>query len=198
MAQPVVVASPGTQITNKGVQVTDGTNVRVTVGQINSSVPGDYGLKVLSSDGTTVIIDGTSDMWKIVAKGTDSFTIAGVATTTSPANNVTHVTTLTGLGTFAVQQAFLGYVAFGTSSTSAVTLGSLGGTGGGGNHFVSTVNTGFTAVSEGGNDMFTGFWQGSLDNTAPAFQDIFFAGSNWLTSSVSANGRWYVMSEAAL
>jgi hypothetical protein len=30
----------------------------------------DYGLKVVSSDGTTVIIDGTSNMFKIAASGT--------------------------------------------------------------------------------------------------------------------------------
>jgi len=196
MANAPQIASAAVYVTpDVGIEVTDGSAVRVQLGNITS---GGWGLRVISSDGTTVIIDGTSDVWKIAAKGTDSFTIAGVATTTSPANNATHVTVLTGLGNFSVQQAFLGYVAFGTSSTSAVTLGSEGGTGGGGNHFVSTVSTGFTAVSEGGNDMFTGYWQGSLDDVAPAPQDIIFAGSNWLTSSVSANGRWYVMSEAAL
>jgi len=64
----VVAANAGTQLTNKGVEVSDGTNVRVTLGQISATPT--YGLKVVSSDGTTVIIDGTSDMFKISASGT--------------------------------------------------------------------------------------------------------------------------------
>lgn len=51
-----------------GVSVTDDAlQERVRLGRLPS---GDYGLRVVSSDGSTVIIDGTSDMFRIAATGT--------------------------------------------------------------------------------------------------------------------------------
>jgi len=50
---------------------------RVQLGKLPS---GDYGLRVVGPDGTTVIIDGTSDMFRIAATGTlttESFTGPG-------------------------------------------------------------------------------------------------------------------------
>lgn len=66
-------ASAGVYVTDDiGLEVTDGTNSRVQLGLLPS---GTYGLRVVAADGTTVIIDGTSDMFKIAAKGTQSVTI---------------------------------------------------------------------------------------------------------------------------
>ena len=59
-----------TYVTSDGVSVTDGANVRVELGATGA----DYGLRVTSSDGATVIIDGTSNMFKIAATGTQSLT----------------------------------------------------------------------------------------------------------------------------
>ena len=81
-----------------GVSVYDAAgNQRVVLGQI-SSTP-DYGLKVVSADGTTVIIDGTSDMFRIAATG--SSTLAGVDGSGAAGGTASNVITLsTGL-TFA-------------------------------------------------------------------------------------------------
>ena len=65
----VSLGNDQTYITNSGVVVNDGTYDRVVMGAIASN-PIDYGLKVVSSDGSTVIIDGNSDMFKISATGT--------------------------------------------------------------------------------------------------------------------------------
>lgn len=58
-----------------------------------------YGLKVISSDGTTVIIDGTSAMFRILATGTLS--------NTQDASQGDSAVTLTGLGTFATTPAHM-------------------------------------------------------------------------------------------
>lgn len=85
----IVTGTAGAQLTNNGLEVSDGTHLRVTVGNIGSS----YGLKVLSSDGSTVIIDGTSDMFKIVATGTLTTPTNGAV----PVTNTASVTLSTGL-----------------------------------------------------------------------------------------------------
>lgn len=61
-------ASAGVHITDDiGVEVTDGTYSRAQLGLLPG---GTYGLRVVSSDGTTVIIDGTSSLLAIAATGT--------------------------------------------------------------------------------------------------------------------------------
>ena len=63
-----VISAGGSTIGNGAVTVTDANgDERVILGALGG---GDYGLKVVSSDGSTVIIDGTSNMFKIVASGT--------------------------------------------------------------------------------------------------------------------------------
>lgn len=60
------------------VRVEDATGVeRVLIGNIGTDDTPNYGLRVTSSDGTTVIIDGTSNMFKIVATGTQSVAYNG-------------------------------------------------------------------------------------------------------------------------
>ena len=65
---------------------------RVVMGMIGTDSSPDYGIKITSSDGSTTIIDGTSDVFKIVATGTQ--TQAFPAAPTSAAATVT----LTALG----------------------------------------------------------------------------------------------------
>jgi hypothetical protein len=64
-------AAAGTQ--NAGAfEIVDGSGItRVVLGALGG---GDYGLRVTAADGSTVIIDGTSDMFRIVATGTDTIT----------------------------------------------------------------------------------------------------------------------------
>jgi hypothetical protein len=74
----------------RGISVADSVGTeRVRLGQITApsedNPTGDYGLKVVSSDGATVVIDGTSNMFKIAASGTLAITppAAGAATQAS-------------------------------------------------------------------------------------------------------------------
>jgi hypothetical protein len=74
----VDIASAQVTVQPANITVTDGSVVRVVLGAISGTVdagtgeftPDTYGLKVVSSDGSTVIIDGTSNMFKIAATGT--------------------------------------------------------------------------------------------------------------------------------
>lgn len=61
-------------------------SVRVQLGNIPS---GDYGLRVVSADGSTVIIDGTSDMFRIAATGTLSVAMPAVDGSSSATVTVT-------------------------------------------------------------------------------------------------------------
>jgi len=78
--------------------------VRVTLGQISAGPPPDYGLKVVSSDGSTTIIDGTSDVFKIVASGTLTTSGAGNGQSQSA---VTLTTGITVIPTCLIWQEFL-------------------------------------------------------------------------------------------
>ena len=91
--------------------------VRVQMGKLPS---GDYGLRVVSSDGTTVIIDGTSDMFRISANGTITNTVG----TGAPGSNWTNVT-LTGLGALATTPAHLSFVSTSNASSSDRLVGRL-------------------------------------------------------------------------
>src|SRR5438309_2562414 len=100
MATADQIASAGVYATDDvGLEVTDGTNVRAQLGLL--PLPGNpYGLRVISSDGSTVIIDATSDVFKISASGTTSTTAA------AHNSNATDVT-LPGLGTFSATPAHM-------------------------------------------------------------------------------------------
>ena len=97
-----ISAAAGT-VNESRIEVTDGSGAtRVWLGALGA---GEYGLKVVSSDGSTVIIDGTSNMFKILASGTMSVT--AVASTMAVITEVT----LSALGTFTEIPASLSWVA---------------------------------------------------------------------------------------
>jgi hypothetical protein len=80
-----------TSVSASGIKVNDGTYDRVILGAIGG---GDYGLKVVSSDGSTVIVDGKSDMFKIGATGTQTR-----ASNATPNYISTTIGAITGLST---------------------------------------------------------------------------------------------------
>lgn len=85
-----LIASPKI---GRGIKVADSLGVdRVTLGQISipteANPTGDYGLKVVSSDGATTIIDGTSNMFKIAATGTLNWPAAGAGAQTTNTTDV--------------------------------------------------------------------------------------------------------------
>jgi hypothetical protein len=92
----------GTVVNSASLEITDAAGQsRVLLGAIGGD---DYGLKVVSSDGTTVIIDGTSDVFKVAATGTAA--VAGVdGSGSSGGSGSTTVTLSTGL-TYSPVSAF--------------------------------------------------------------------------------------------
>lgn len=94
-------------VTSEGLSVTNGSVVRAHFGALGG---GDFGLRVVAADGSTVIIDGTSNMFKIAATGTMSVTVADGADGST-------VVTLTGLGALPSTPAHLGEI--GTNNLSS-------------------------------------------------------------------------------
>jgi len=88
---------------------------RVQLGKLPS---GDYGLRVVSSDGSTVIIDGTSNMFKIAANGTLSLTQA------DETEGETSVT-LPGLGAQATTPGHISFFSDGNANTDRRFLGAF-------------------------------------------------------------------------
>jgi hypothetical protein len=77
------------------VTVEDANGVtRVTLGMIGTTQSPDYGLKVRAPDGSTTIIDGTSDMFRIVATGTLSTSGAGTGTAQAAVTLTTGISTI--------------------------------------------------------------------------------------------------------
>lgn len=84
--------------------------IRVLLGAFGN---GDFGLQVTSSDGSTVIIDGTSNMFKILASGTVSITQADNTSGVSD-------TTLGGLGVWTTIPICISGVSFSNTLTGNV------------------------------------------------------------------------------
>lgn len=103
MATADQIASPGTYMSKDiGLEVTDGTSVRVTLGVITSTtdatgavVPTDYGIKIIAADGTTQIIDGVSDVFRIIASG--NLTVAAAAAPSTVTATATYSAVVLGL-----------------------------------------------------------------------------------------------------
>ena len=99
---PVSLGNTNVSVDKRGLAVSDGSVERVLLGLLPT---GDYGLQVVNA-GSTVIIDGTSEMFRIQASGTLSLV------TTSPTWPATTTSvTLTGLGALATQPAHLSMIA---------------------------------------------------------------------------------------
>jgi len=93
-------ANSRVHVEGDGVVVDDAAGAeRVRLGRLSD---GNYGLRVQNPAGT-VIIDGTSNMFRILASGT--LTSGSMA----DATDTTVETTLTGLGTFAAIPAFVAF-----------------------------------------------------------------------------------------
>lgn len=104
-------------VESDGVHVTDEAGIgRVQLGRLPS---GDYGLQVINA-GATVIIDGSSNMFKILATGTHS-----VALGVGPNVSGTGTVTLTGLGALSTTPAHLTFLATGNTTAAQQHLGSL-------------------------------------------------------------------------
>lgn len=109
-----------TYVTSDGVAVTDGSVVRARLGLLSS---GEYGLEVINGD-STVILDGTSNMFKIAASGTQSSAsgpnVGKMELTTDLETGLTSAPMHTGSAGFGY--GLLPYSLLGNESTGDMTL----------------------------------------------------------------------------
>lgn len=143
------------------------------------------GAITVTNAGETVIIDGTSNMFKIQASGTTSVTQA--------ANTVgTSAVTLTALGPLAASPGHLGFISDTEAATDPRALGSA-----------ESNTTGFVAATSGGavtlRTVVTLWraWSYTLLNGS-SVPVITLALFNASTSSVTTFLRYYILKEAAL
>ena len=179
-------------LTNQYLRVNDGTRDRVIAGAIGG---GDFGLKVSNGSGT-VIIDGTSDIFKIYATGTLTISLTGRT------DNQTSVT-LSGLGTLATPGVIIALMSY--SSVSAADAAAAGTT----RWPVEPQLLGdqyWMAGSSGGatNQQFVFLHQAAhaamgtaLDGSSHQFV-IMTAALNIASSTYYYYGRYYVLAETAL
>lgn len=171
-----------TKVTADGLVANDGIRDRVIVGKI-STAP-DYGLKVVNV-GATVIIDGTSNMFKIAATGTMSNTIAvdSAAETT---------VTLTALGALPTTPAHLSFISDANNTAAQQFIG-----------MAIRRDTLFAASTSGGSP--TSDFQGikqlmrvrtSLDGSSQCV--VGFGGDNRSDVEITWFARYYVLQETAL
>jgi hypothetical protein len=160
-----------TPSTSAGIVVSDANAVdRVLLGDLGNN---DYGLKVTSSDGSTVIIDGTSDMFRIVASGTLTATFNA-----APSAHISTVT-LSSLGSFSTQPVVLWVVGTDNTSTAQRSIGiqlSVNGAAG----TIAFFAEGYSSLSAG--------------QLAVAVQ----ATSNTVNPGTTAAGRYYVLVQVAI
>jgi hypothetical protein len=156
---------------------------RVIIGE---QVDGDYGIRIVSSDGEQVIIDGDSNVFKIVATGTMSKTVA------AGANGIT-VRNLPELGTFTAVPVMIGIISPGLGAVGNKYLGieldiedvfvSLT-SGGSTTHKTTTIQT-FTTM----------YAMLEADDTVSVVLEVYNVAG---PGSITRYGRYYVMQEAAL
>ena len=173
-----------TTVDDNGLAVTLDAVERVRVGALGG---GDYGLKVISADGTTVIIDGTSNMFKIAATGTHS--IAVLANSEG-----TDTVTLTALGALPTTPAHLSFISNGNTTGANQHQGV----------FFASDGTSYAGAASGNETTtvrFTTFLQ-----VAEAFTDLdgssqvrhSLAAWNDTGATVTFYTRYYILKEAAL
>jgi hypothetical protein len=161
--------------------------VRVTLGDISpAGDDSDFGLKIVSSDGTTVIIDGTSDVFRIQATGT-------LSKTQATGGSGSTVVTLTALGLLNNPPAFASFIGDGTTGYStpgqiqydpflayaAVTSAGAVTTRVVASQFVCDVRT-------------------YLSGAAPANANVGLTVSNTIGSTVTQQARYYILVQTAL
>lgn len=148
------------------------------------------GSLMLINAGGTVVIDGTSNMFKIVASGT-----LNVVCAANTYNQETTVT-LSALGTLSATPAHVSFIGTDTAETSARKLGM---------HAFGSYQPGFVAGASGGSptsrmvytegtaEMYT-----ALNATPTGTAQIKLFGNNAATSSVTFYGRYHVLKELAV
>lgn len=86
-------AAAGTTVKTTALSIFDSAGVeRVTLGSIGG---GDYGLKVTAADGVTVVVDGTSEMFRIAASGTLTRAFAAAPSASTSTATIGAITGLT-------------------------------------------------------------------------------------------------------
>jgi len=156
----VVINSSGLTVTNGAITVTNGSSV--------------------------VVIDGTSNMFKISATGTQS--VAAAANTIA----ALRTTTLTGLGTLSTTPAHTSFLAIGNLATSAQFLGAL----------MTGVFWSFSATASGGANAAAGLTVSgqlaasytTLNGSNQCVVNMYYS----TFGALSFYHRYYVMKEAAL
>lgn len=171
-----------TTVTSSGVKVNDGVDDRVILGAIDG---GDYGLKVVSSDGATVIIDGTSNVFKILTTGTTSHTASAGADTSTDV-------TLTALGTFASTPAHLSFVSDTNTASSARRIG----------RYIASAKV-WASPSSGGSpvqEIRAIDWGIAISDRLNGSSEcvVSIAVNNSTTISRTGYGRYYILKEVAL
>ena len=195
------------QLANRGASQTIGfTDARISAEQNVAAAGGSVtvdsggvtitnGAITVKNPGGTVIIDGTSNMFKILSTGTKSVTMSN----TAAFNAVTASTTFTGLGTFAAPCAHMSFIADGTGVTAAK-FGDF-------DVYTADPNSNFirTATGVGGaGQAWSGFLiptiilqvASQLNGSNQERMDLIVQCGEDLTG-LTFNARWYVLAEVA-
>lgn len=176
-------------VDKNGVHVTDGSVERVRVGRLTGSEGLDatptYGLQVWGPGGSA-IIDGTSDVFKIVASGTVSNTIGAAA-----GSVVSNWTDTTITGPFSATPAHLSFIATATGNGAPRTIGRL-----------FTYTQLFAAGASGGSPTVMFIAPSTVMDVSTLLSGsdavVRFGGYNAQGSSQTWHCRYYVLKEAAL
>jgi len=176
-------------VNGTGLHVTDGNVERVRVGDVSTAGDGSaFGLQIFDPGGPngTVIIDGTSDMFRISATGTLSLT---QATDSSGSTTVS----LPGLGAQSTTPAGLHDVSAGNASTANRD----------GFHYFEFANDVFVAPSSGASPTQRAAainWHANVytDLDGSNFARVTLAINNMTGVSKTAYYRWYVLAQTAI
>lgn len=170
------------------VEDANGT-VRVILGNIGTPTAPGYGLKVIAADGSTAIIDGNSDMFRIAATGTATVSQTGAGITTT-------VVSIPGTGLSGTNSpAFLAFITEGTSPPSS------------GNREIGRqfiLGVGFVAPTSGGSPTtrgeyvrYSGGAYSTISGGQPAI--VLYADQGEGGATVAAfSMRWYLLQQVGI
>jgi hypothetical protein len=157
----------------------------IVTGKIASNVSATGMLVISAADGTTVILDGSSNMFKITATGTMSHTQGATSGGSSTVD-------LTGLGALPTTPAHLCFVSEGNATSSHQH----------GFRFIETADVFVSGTSGGSPTQRTRTinWQGNMIVllATGAIARVLLGVDNSTGVSKTAYGRYYVLKEAAL